>query len=241
MRSLIPRGGDHRADLLVLGVLAEQLRQDRAVHCPAVVCVQTTRGTVAAGSELDGPDVRGGRIHGQMHLELPRFHRRLVSWSQATILRPTLSSRKVLSASAGGICPIGPSRRRLSNRATRFSVSHSTAPAVFKGPRRWMTCGLERPDDGLGQGIIVAVADGEAGTVAPVGPRKPPQRPTVRGPPWASRSAERSDGYCPPRSERWVRPSPGRRAGRARSRASAARQGRARAMIPRGEDELGLP
>ena len=77
--------------------------------------------------------------------ELPRFHRRLIGWSQATISRPTLSSRKVLSASAGGICPIGPRRRRLSNRATRFSVSHSTAPAVFKGPRRWMTAASSSP------------------------------------------------------------------------------------------------
>lgn len=45
----------HGADVLVLGDLAQQVRQDWAVAFPA-------RG------ELDGPDIRGGDIHRQMHL-----------------------------------------------------------------------------------------------------------------------------------------------------------------------------
>jgi len=45
----------HCADLLTLGDLAEQFRQNGAV-------------TVAAGGELHGPAVRGGRVHGQMDL-----------------------------------------------------------------------------------------------------------------------------------------------------------------------------
>ena len=44
----------HRANPLVLTNLAEQLGQDRAV-------------AIAAGSELDCPDVRGGRVYGEMH------------------------------------------------------------------------------------------------------------------------------------------------------------------------------
>jgi hypothetical protein len=45
----------HRADLLTFRDLVEQLRQDRAV-------------TIAAGRKLHSADVRGGGIHGQMHL-----------------------------------------------------------------------------------------------------------------------------------------------------------------------------
>lgn len=45
----------HGADLFALGDLVEQFRQDRAVAVPA-------------GGELDGPDVGGCRVHGQMHL-----------------------------------------------------------------------------------------------------------------------------------------------------------------------------
>ena len=44
--------------------------------------------------------------------EPPRFHRRRFSWSQAAMLRPFAVSRKSLSASAGGMWPIGPRRRR---------------------------------------------------------------------------------------------------------------------------------
>ena len=45
----------HGADVLVLGDLAQQVRHDRAAAFPA-------RG------ELDGPDIRGGGVHCQMHL-----------------------------------------------------------------------------------------------------------------------------------------------------------------------------
>ena len=44
--------------------------------------------------------------------EPPRFHRRRFSWSQAAMLRPFAVSRKSLSASAGGMWPMGPRRRR---------------------------------------------------------------------------------------------------------------------------------
>ena len=47
--------GGHAADLLILGDLVEQFRQNRTV-------------TVGAESALHGADVRRGRVHGQMHL-----------------------------------------------------------------------------------------------------------------------------------------------------------------------------
>ncbi len=50
--------GGHRADLLALGDLVQQVWQDRTV-------------AVAAGRELHRADVGRGRIHGQMDLAPP--------------------------------------------------------------------------------------------------------------------------------------------------------------------------
>ena len=77
--------------------------------------------------------------------EPPRFLRRRFSWFQAAMSRPDAVSWKALSASAGGICPIGPRRRRWLNQSTHLRVSHSTASAVLQDGRRWMTPALNRP------------------------------------------------------------------------------------------------
>jgi hypothetical protein len=53
----------HSADHFNVGELTQQFRQHGAV-------------TVAAGGEFHSPDVRGGRIHGQMNLA-PRLGRLL--------------------------------------------------------------------------------------------------------------------------------------------------------------------
>ena len=71
-----------------------------------------------------------------IHPEPPRFHRRRFSWSQAAMLRPFAVSRKSLSASAGGMWPMGPRRRRLLNQSTQRRVSHSTASMVLQDGRR---------------------------------------------------------------------------------------------------------
>lgn len=52
---VVGAAGCHRADLLTLGDLVEQLRQDRAV-------------AIAARGKLHGPDVRSRGVHGQVHL-----------------------------------------------------------------------------------------------------------------------------------------------------------------------------
>jgi len=49
------------------------------------------------------------------------------------------------SASAGGTWPTGPSRRRASNPSTHSTVANATASNERHGPRRWMTCALNRP------------------------------------------------------------------------------------------------
>jgi hypothetical protein len=55
---MIPGGGGHGADLFTPGDLVQQVWQDRTV-------------AVAAGGKLHRPDVRSGRIHGQMDLAPP--------------------------------------------------------------------------------------------------------------------------------------------------------------------------
>jgi hypothetical protein len=55
MRSMIPGGGGHGADLFTPGDLVQQVWQDRTV-------------AVAAGGKLYRPDVRSGCIHCQMDL-----------------------------------------------------------------------------------------------------------------------------------------------------------------------------
>jgi hypothetical protein len=55
--------------------------------------------------------------------------------------------------------PIGSSRPRLLNQSTHSSVAYSTASKERQGPRPMDDLGLVEAVDGLGQGVVVAVAD----------------------------------------------------------------------------------
>ena len=47
-------------------------------------------------------------------------------------------AKKIASASAGGVFPMGSSRRRLLNQMTHLRVASSTASKLPQGPRWWM-------------------------------------------------------------------------------------------------------
>jgi hypothetical protein len=114
----------------------------RRSFAPTVrVCLIGRRGRSAVGKYAG---VRHRRPIPQI-TEPPRFLRRRFSWFQAAMLSPDAVSWKPLSASAGGICPIGPRRRRWLNQSTHLRVSHSTASAVLQDGRRWITSALNRP------------------------------------------------------------------------------------------------
>ena len=114
LRSNLPRGGDHRADLLVLGDLTGQVRQVRRARRRSggpssrrTAVAVAARGALPFGrllrdrlSAMDGADVGRGRVHGQMHLA-----------PLTAALRPMLSGLPLAIAKeldAGAVrCPAG--------------------------------------------------------------------------------------------------------------------------------------
>jgi hypothetical protein len=77
--------------------------------------------------------------------EPPRDLRRLGQLSPATAARVLTVPRCMLSNSAGGTSPSGPSRRRLLNQSTHSRVANSTASMFCHGPLRRMTSVLNSP------------------------------------------------------------------------------------------------
>ena len=65
-----------------------------------------------------------------------RVCRRLIGVSYAAMGSVSRVAQKFASASAGGMFPIGSSRRRLLNQSTHSSVAYSTASKFRHGPRR---------------------------------------------------------------------------------------------------------
>ena len=79
---------------------------------------------------------------GAENTEPPRVCRRLFGLSHAAMAVSSSMAWYCVSASAGGILPIGSSSRRWLNQSTHSRVANSTASNDRHGPRRWITSAL---------------------------------------------------------------------------------------------------